>query len=128
MTLLIRALQHPFVVWFSCLQLRVLCSTYALQAQHAAPRVSPQHLHIEVNDIRRDGMHVECQWICGCLCVLCSTLSLYGSPAYNCACSAAPMHYKGNMPHPVLSPRHVSSGGITLTSRSSINAATHVEC
>ena len=33
--LLMRALQHPFVVWFSGLQLRVLCSTYALQGQHA---------------------------------------------------------------------------------------------
>jgi hypothetical protein len=100
--LLIRALQHTFVVWFSGLQLRMLCSTYALQAQHAAPRVSPQHLHIKVNDQRRDARRVSVG--CSCLCVLCSTLSLYGSPAYNCTCSAAPMHYKHNMPHPVYHP------------------------
>ena len=64
-----RALQPPFVVWFSCLQLRMLCSTYALQAQHAAPRVSPQHLHIKVNDKGRDERRVSVS--CSCLCVLC---------------------------------------------------------
>ena len=63
--LLIRALQHTFVVWFSGLQLRVLCSTYALQGQHASPRVlTPSRFkwwhysHFKVIDKRRDARRV----------------------------------------------------------------------
>ena len=69
--LLIRALQHPFVVWFSGLQLRVLCSTYALQGQHASPRVlTPSRFkwwhysHFKVIDQRRDARRVPVDLWC----------------------------------------------------------------
>ena len=63
--LLMRALQHPFVVWFSGLQLLVLCCTYALQGQHASPRVLTascfkwwHYSHFKVIDKRRDARRV----------------------------------------------------------------------